>query len=82
MDWQRRFNEASLLPKGMFVKTQSHCSVWYDKDGKHRVQERWLAFALNPSEAERLQKEPHLTGDIEGSNCWGHPDEHTLAIHP
>ena len=80
-DWQRRFNTQLLYPRGMAVKTQSHCDVTYDKDGKHRHIERWVAFAMNPTEAQRLMYEPHLTGDVERGSCGG-IDEAGLVLHP
>ena len=71
----------ALQQRGMAVKTQSHCDVSYDKDGKHRHIERWIAFAMNQVEAERLMREPHLTGDVERGSCGG-PDEAVLVLHP
>jgi hypothetical protein len=83
LDWQQRFNAEVLQPRGMLVKTQSHCFCTYGgKGGKQRHIQRWLAFAMNPSEAARLANEPHMTGDIEPAiGCAGQGEE-GLAIHP
>eukprot|EP00762_Andalucia_godoyi_P008353 ANDGO_07380.mRNA.1 hypothetical protein EMIHUDRAFT_124914 len=80
-NWQSDFNTEVLEALGMFVKTQSKCDVFYDRNGKHRIVERWLAFAMNPTDAEILRAEPHLAGDIE-SGCCGGPNEHELCMHP
>jgi hypothetical protein len=81
LDWQRRFNAEVLHSKGMAVKTQSYCDVFYDQNGKHRSRERWIAVAMNPAEATRLASEPHLMGDIERGGCGG-VDEAGLVLHP
>jgi len=80
-EWQSNFNR-ELHRYGMFIKTQSHCMAWYDRNGKHRVIERWVSIALTPAEANRLALEPHLTGDIENTKCCGGVDEHELCMHP
>lgn len=82
VEWQLAFNRQVLEPKGHFVKTQSHCDVTYDKNGKHRYIERWISFALNPEESERLRNEPHITGDIEDTTCCKGYDEKELCLHP
>eukprot|EP00958_Prasinococcus_capsulatus_P009350 scaffold910_cov396-Prasinococcus_capsulatus_cf.AAC.71 len=86
-EWQNSFNK-ELHQYGIFVKTQrrmapqSHCQAYYDKDGKKRHFERWLAIALTPEESNRLALEPHLSGDIENTKCCGGVDEHELCMHP
>ena len=84
VEWQRRFNAEVLQQRGMAVKTQSHCDVQHTKNGKHRVTERWIAFAMNPTEAQRLLREPHLTGDIDRGNylLFQGVDEAGLVLHP
>ena len=69
-----------MLPPA--TRLQSHCDVHYDKNGKHRHIERWLAIALTPEESNKLFLEPHLTGDIEDTQCCGGVDEHMLCMHP
>lgn len=81
LQWQRDFNHEVLGPLGMFCKTQSRCDVTYDKNGKHRYIERWIAFAVTPEEIAMLQDEPHLIGDVE-TGCCGCANEHELCIHP
>lgn len=81
MDWQSEFSSTVLKPLGMYCKTQSRCDVTYDKNGKHRYIERWVAFALTPEESERLKLEPHLQGDIE-TGCCGGVNEMELCVHP
>lgn len=82
LQWQNDFNAEVLMPKGVFAKSQSKCTVTYGPKGeKQRHAERWFAFSLTPDETQKLQGEPHLTGDIE-TGCCGGVDERELCIHP
>jgi hypothetical protein len=80
-EWQTAVNE-TLIPLGMLVKTQSRCDIYYDRNGKHRRIERWIAFAMTALESDKLAAEPHLTGDIENTTCCGGYDESLLCMHP
>jgi hypothetical protein len=53
-----------LASVGVFVKTQSMCTVHRNQNGEHRQFERWLAFALTPEECTQLRSEPHVMGDV------------------
>ena len=54
VDWQKRMNDQLLIPKGMFIKTQSHCKPYYDKVHIHSTLHHTLHYnALIPS-ARRL----------------------------
>ena len=35
VEWQKRMNAELLAPKGMLIKTQSHCHAYYDKVPTH-----------------------------------------------
>ena len=83
-DWQARFNTQVLAASGIFVKTQSICTVTYnDKGQKQRHIERWLAFALTETESIKLQGEPHVVGDVsDGKHCGTQGvDETQLCMH-
>ena len=81
--WQDDFNNQVLRNCGIFVKTQSCCNVTHDHEGKaERNCERWLSFALVPTEIDRLKNEPHLTGDIQDNSCYFGTNESELCMHP
>ena len=80
LDWQRRMNEQLMTPRGMMVKTQSHCQLMrYGDDVEYPV-ERWLTVAMHPAEAVLLSREPHTTGDKERP-CCTEPGAHQLCMH-
>lgn len=79
--WQEQFNKIELERINHYIKTQSRCDVTYDKDGKKRHIERWIAIALNAEESAKLKAEPHMVGDIE-TGCCGGPNETECCMHP
>eukprot|EP00455_Lapot_gusevi_P055975 TRINITY_DN9195_c0_g1_i1.p1 TRINITY_DN9195_c0_g1~~TRINITY_DN9195_c0_g1_i1.p1 ORF type:complete len:238 (+),score=27.84 TRINITY_DN9195_c0_g1_i1:66-779(+) len=58
--WSQQFNEAVLLPKGMFASTQTALFDVNDGRNNHHEELSWLAIAMTPVEIERLQNEPHI----------------------
>jgi hypothetical protein len=89
--WQNDFNSQVLQPRGMYCKTQSKCDAVYvyQSNGngagstrKERYTERWIAFAMNPEEANLLYNEPHVFGDLEDWTCCCGVDEKRYCAHP
>ena len=78
-DWQQRLNAELLIPRGLYVKTQSYCTsaanytIEGGSDSRHIS--RWVAFALTPQEMLILQREPHLSGNVEER-------ESAFMLHP
>ena len=79
--WQDDFNKTVLADKGLFVKTQSHCTNIYSGTTNRDI-ERWIAIALTREESDKLRGEPHLSGNIDNDQSCGGVDENRLCIHP
>ena len=81
--WQANFtSELQQAGLPMMVKTRSHCHVTYTDKGRQRHIERWITISLTAEESQRLQHEPHLSGDVQNMTCCNGVDEHELCIHP
>ena len=82
--WQNDFNEQCLQQHGMYCKTQSYgaqerCGCASVGDGFYN---RFIVFAINPQDIEKLKREPHIFGDAADYSCCGHVPESELCMHP
>jgi hypothetical protein len=73
-EWQDDFNKEVLMPRGMFIKSQSRCVVRIrrGKDGrqkKTRHIEKWFTIAMTEEQATKLKQEPHIQGDTQPVAC-------------
>ena len=87
-EWQDDFNREVLRPRGMFIKTQSHCvrtsGAGPDDPGSRSVS-RWFAIALTEEDSVKLQGEPHITGSTDHVlgmvTCISDLHERDLCMH-
>jgi hypothetical protein len=61
-DWQRRFNNEFLLPRGMYCKVISHQDSHYDMYQNQAGGRHWLAISLTQRQSEILMTEDAMSG--------------------